>query len=223
MMTTHMIEAATSPITRMFSGEFRSTLPVSQQKDSSVIEGWRVLQLDIQREQIHTVKDALRRIYECAVFGANGLAHAAGRHSIDASQQVLIVPLILVLDMLRFLCNAKFNSVVKIGKQATFELDLEISPEIMAGARRSAGAARYKLFGVLYHHGLSASGRNYTLGVLHPNRDPSSSTLTYPPIKHKICTPVVSLCHTKHTLGPHVPGRPVVDPYPPHNFTLRRI
>jgi ubiquitin carboxyl-terminal hydrolase 10 len=31
--------------------------------------------------------------------------------------------------------------------------------------------ARYTLYGVLYHHGVSAGGGHYTLDVLHPNRD----------------------------------------------------
>jgi ubiquitin carboxyl-terminal hydrolase 10 len=41
-------------------------------------------------------------------------------------------------------------------------------------ARRPAQPARYMLYGVLYHHGVSAGGGHYTLHVLHPNRDGSA-------------------------------------------------
>lgn len=41
-----------------------------------------------------------------------------------------------------------------------------------AAKKTISGPNRYKLFGVLYHHGLSASGGHYTLDVLHPNRYP---------------------------------------------------
>jgi ubiquitin carboxyl-terminal hydrolase 10 len=38
-------------------------------------------------------------------------------------------------------------------------------------ARPPAHSPRYTLYGVLYHHGVSAGGGHYTLDVLHPNRD----------------------------------------------------
>jgi ubiquitin carboxyl-terminal hydrolase 10 len=47
-----------------------------------------------------------------------------------------------------------------------------MSIDIMSpAARRPAQPARYTLYGVLYHHGVSAGGGHYTLHVLHPNRD----------------------------------------------------
>ncbi|KAH7918337.1 UCH-domain-containing protein, partial [Leucogyrophana mollusca] len=56
---TRTTKSADSPITRIFGGKFRSTLRVPHQKDSAVVEDWRALRLDIQREQIHTIRDAL--------------------------------------------------------------------------------------------------------------------------------------------------------------------
>ncbi|KAJ6474725.1 hypothetical protein DFH09DRAFT_1217899, partial [Mycena vulgaris] len=48
-----------SPISRIFGGKFRPTLRAAGQKDSAIIKAWRALMLEIQRDKIHTIQDAL--------------------------------------------------------------------------------------------------------------------------------------------------------------------
>ncbi|KZP33440.1 hypothetical protein FIBSPDRAFT_943254 [Athelia psychrophila] len=89
-----------------------------------------------QREQIHTVKNALQYI------SAPSSVQVPTRPGviIDANQQVHIkaVPPVFVLHMKRFLYDAKVNGMANIGKQVSFGPELEISPETMAGAEDSA-------------------------------------------------------------------------------------
>ncbi|EPQ57809.1 cysteine proteinase [Gloeophyllum trabeum ATCC 11539] len=170
-VVTRTIRTTESPITRIFGGKFRSTLRAPQQRDSVIVEDWRSIRLDIQRENIHTIKDALSYISHPEQVQMT--APNRPGVTIEASQQVLIdsLPPILVLHLKRFLYDTSVGGVVKIGKQITFGPEVEIGPELMAPARKMATPARYKLFGVLYHHGLSASGGHYTIDVLHPNRE----------------------------------------------------
>jgi ubiquitin carboxyl-terminal hydrolase 10 len=121
----------------------------------------------------------------------------------EVSQQVLLeaLPPVLVLHLERFLYDVAADGMIKISKSIKkpilFAPELEIplgtiflfSPcyprliisrgsvglEIMVPvAGKSVEPECYKLYGVLYHRGESASSGQYTVDVLHPNGDNNS-------------------------------------------------
>ncbi|KAJ8468621.1 hypothetical protein ONZ45_g17184 [Pleurotus djamor] len=167
---TRTIKTVESAMTRIFGGKFRTTLRAPSQKDSVIVEDWRSLRLDIHPEQIHTVQDALSHISQPQTVQVTQRPGV----TVDASQLVLIesLPPVLVLHMKRFCYDTDVKGVVKVGKHIAFGPELEVKSDIMVTKRPPV--TKYKLFGVVYHHGLSASGGHYTLDVLHPNRYPSS-------------------------------------------------
>ncbi|TCD70276.1 hypothetical protein EIP91_004177 [Steccherinum ochraceum] len=170
-MVTRTVKSTESPVTRLFGGKFRSTLRAPHQRDSVTVEDWRALRLDISREQVKTVQDALHYISHPEPVQIS-IPTKPGQ-VIEASQQTLIdsLPPILVLHMKRFQYDTNVGDVVKISKQVAYGADLEIPSDLMAPNRRTPLPVKYQLFGVLYHHGQSASGGHYTLDILHPNRD----------------------------------------------------
>ncbi|KAI0957901.1 hypothetical protein AcW1_006143 [Taiwanofungus camphoratus] len=173
-VVTRTIKSTESPITRIFGGKFRSTLRAPHQRDSVVVEEWRSLRLDIQRETVHTISDALQQISHPQPVQISQPTRPGV--VVEASQQALIesLPPILVLHLKRFLYDISVGDVIKIGKQIAYGPELEISSDLIAPTRRTSHPVKYQLFGVLYHHGQSASGGHYTLDVLHPNRDLSN-------------------------------------------------
>ncbi|KAF5364681.1 hypothetical protein D9758_005578 [Tetrapyrgos nigripes] len=179
-VVTRTIKSTESPITRIFGGKFRSTLKAPGQKDSATVEDWSSLKLDIQREQINTIQEALSFISHA---DSVQMSHPTRSGStIEASKQTLIegLPPILVLHMKRFLYDVSVGGVVKVGKQVQFGPELVIGSDIMASTTKKPHTTKYKLFGAIYHHGISASGGHYTLDVLHPNRFPSSNASAKP-------------------------------------------
>jgi len=170
-IATRSIKSANSPITRIFGGKFRSTLKVPGQIGSALLEDWRSIQLDIQRDQVTSVEDALRFISHPQPVQVSSVTK--GGAAVDAHQQVFIetLPPILVLHLKRFLYDTTAKGVVKIGKQISFGAELEIPSDALSPSKRSVHPIKYKLFAVVYHHGQSATGGHYTLDVLHPNRN----------------------------------------------------
>lgn len=171
-VVTRTMKNTESPITRIFGGKFRSTLKAPGQKDSAIVEDWRSLRLDIQPEHIETVQDALAYISHAQSVTVTHPSRPGV--AVEASQQVLIesLPPILVLHMKRFCYDTTVQGVVKVGKSVQFGPELTIPSQLMPPSSRKTPPPTYKLFGVLYHHGVSAEGGHYTLDVLHSNRFP---------------------------------------------------
>jgi len=162
------------------------------------------VRLDIQRDQVNSIEDALRFVSHPQHVQVSSITK--GGATVDATQQILIetLPPVLVLHLKRFHYDTSASGVVKIGKQVTFGPELEIPSEALSSGYRSAQPTRYKLFAVVYHHGQSASGGHYTLDVLHPNRGGDSK------VREgwiRIDDELVSDLRVQDVFGTHLDGR----------------
>ncbi|KAF8584110.1 cysteine proteinase [Ramaria rubella] len=157
-----------SPISRIFGGKFRTSLRVPGARETAMVDPWSRLQLDIQPDYIRTIEDALRNIATPGTVQVTSSSRSALQ--VDASQQTLIeiLPPVLILHLKRFLYDTTVNDVIKLSKKVAFGTELEIPKETITPGRRS-WPTKYKLFGVLNHHGSSATGGHYTLDALHPD------------------------------------------------------
>ncbi|GHJ88101.1 hypothetical protein NliqN6_4503 [Naganishia liquefaciens] len=160
-------ESKDSAVSRLFGGKLRSVLHTPGQKDSITLEPYQPLQLDISAPIVHTITDALLHLHEPEVIP--GVWSASKGVNVDATKQVFVenVPPILILHLKRFLYDAEQQRVVKKSKPVAYASELTIPNEVLSPARRVQGKSlRYKLFGVVYHHGTSATGGHYTAAVL---------------------------------------------------------
>ncbi|KAK1975842.1 ubiquitin carboxyl-terminal hydrolase [Colletotrichum cereale] len=154
--------SSTTPITRLFSGQYRSELRRPGVKDSVTTEPFQSLQLDIGAPHIHNVVDAIKGLT---------VPERLQGDAVPMTKQTLIetLPPILILHLKRF----KFDTegTTKIGKKVGYPLDLQLPVEVLSKRRRNALVAegapvpKYRLIGVVYHHGKQANGGHYTVDV----------------------------------------------------------
>jgi len=86
---------------------------------------------------------------------------------VAATKQVFIetLPPVLILHLKRFQYDNK-GGTQKIWKKIAYPLELEIPREAMSSALKPPIPPKYRLIGVVYHHGSSAQGGHYTVDVL---------------------------------------------------------
>lgn len=162
---TRTTSTSESPITRIFGGKLRSVLKTPGAKDSVTLEPYQPLQLDIQPPHVQSIEDALLHLTEPETIP--GVWSPSRAAEVDATKQVFIesLPPVLVLHLKRFIYD-EIGGVQKSQKPLSYGTTLEIAPEVLSPAMRSQPRPRYRLFGIVYHHGRYASGGHYTVDVL---------------------------------------------------------
>jgi len=159
-----------SPITRIFGGKLRSELKVAGSKNSITLEPYQPLQLDIGSPQVNNIVDALKGLTRPESM--QGDFHSPRGPKNRATKQVFIetLPPVLILHLKRFHYDNSSKRAEKIWKKIGYPLELEIPKEVFPLQLRNKLAAhggfpKYRLTGVIYHHGKSTNGGHYTVDI----------------------------------------------------------
>ena len=153
-----------SPLTKIFGGKIRSEYKRPGEKPSVTLEPYQPLQLDIGSPNINNISDALKGLTHLETLDS---ATRGGRPS---TKQMFIetLPPVLILHLKRF--HYDVNGPQKIWKKIGYPLELDIPKEVFpphkrGGLNARGGSPRYRLTGVVYHHGKNASGGHYTVDL----------------------------------------------------------
>lgn len=162
--------ALESPITKIFGGKIRSEFRVPGNKNSVTLEPYQPLQLDIGSSDVHSIIDALKGLTRPESI--QGDFNSSRGPSVTATKQLFIesLPPVLILHLKRFQYDSVTRGTQKIWKKIGYPLDLEIPREVFPPHRRNimmaqGGLPKYRLIGVIYHHGTNAGGGHYTVDV----------------------------------------------------------
>ncbi|SLM33874.1 ubiquitin c-terminal [Lasallia pustulata] len=160
---------AESPVTKIFGGKIRSELRVPGMKNSVTSEPYQPLQLDIGSPQVNNITDALKGLTRSETL--HGDFNSPRGPGVAATKQMFIdtLPAVLILHLKRFQYD-NAGGTQKIWKKVGYPLELEIPKEVFPPHKRGGLAAhgglpKYRLIGVVYHHGKNASGGHYTVDV----------------------------------------------------------
>ena len=154
-----------SVITDMFGGTVVSEVRKKGARNSCTMQRFFTMRIDIDRDTILSLKDALAASFVKEVIPGGG----------DKQQEITKLcylsklPETLILQLKLFVYNAKERAAQKLNKLVTFEEVLEIPTCCLSSSSRWAPSLQrsYKLFGVIYHHGLDANKGHYSAAIFH--------------------------------------------------------
>lgn len=159
-----------TPISKIFGGKLRSEFRVPGNKNSVTLEPYQALQLDIGSPDVNNIVDAIKGLTKPE--GIQGDFNSARGPNVTATKQMFIesLPPVLILHLKRFQYDSVTRGTQKIWKSIGYPLDLEIPREVLPPHKRNGlavhgGLPRYRLIGVIYHHGKNAGGGHYTVDV----------------------------------------------------------
>ncbi|EGG03333.1 ubiquitin C-terminal hydrolase [Melampsora larici-populina 98AG31] len=158
---TRSTDSILSPLTSIFGFNTRSILHKPKQKDSVTFEPNNMLQLSIESPNIKTIEEALLNFSTPEII--SDMMNKNGIKS-SATKQIFIesFPPVFILHLKRF--GYFEGEVKKNSKSIKFGNFLKIPASVRGPAQRNEEVS-YKLFAVVYHHGLMASGGHYTVSI----------------------------------------------------------
>lgn len=165
-----VVEVRATPITQLFGGQFRSELEVLKLKDprSVTLDPFQHVQLDISSA------DSLEAAFKLLSEPEQILYKSSQDKEIFAKKQTFIdkLPRVLVIHLKRFLYSSDSSRVEKIKKKINYGHVLEIPNECLSKnlTMNNAVSKKYKLTGVVYHHGSSPDIGHYTVDVLRQDK-----------------------------------------------------
>jgi ubiquitin C-terminal hydrolase len=124
---TRSTQFSETPISSIFSGQLRSILRISGQKDSITMEPFQSMQLDLTPDNVHTIEDALRNSTMPEVLDGFTTSERGGA-TVEATKKIFIehVPPVLVLHLKRFIYRD--GGTQKLHKQVGYKTVLNLQP-----------------------------------------------------------------------------------------------
>ncbi|KAH9507699.1 Ubiquitin carboxyl-terminal hydrolase 10 [Bulinus truncatus] len=163
---TNVNDCGETPLSNIFAGLSRSCLIRESGKTSDTLDTFFTLKLDIQAENIHSVKDALLRL------NSTETVHDADGGKIQGQRRMFfdVLPPVLIMHLKLF--QYSNGNGQKIQKKIDFDVDLVIPKETLSRNGKvkfiTQKSRTYKLFGVVNHHGIKMNDGHYTSDVYLP-------------------------------------------------------
>lgn len=163
------VEFEPTPINQIFGGLFKSVLTIPKSTTSSsfqksiTVDPFQNIQLDIS--EVETIEDAFINLNKLEKISYKSL----NNQEVSIKKQTFIdkLPRVLIIHLKRFsFLNEKDRGIEKLRHKIDYYHDLEI-PSIVLSNKSLETV--YRLTGVVYHHGISATGGHYTCDVLNDN------------------------------------------------------
>ncbi|KAE9974959.1 hypothetical protein BLS_002846 [Venturia inaequalis] len=160
--------AVETPITKIFAFSARSEVQIVHTKTSITTQPYQQLQLDIAAPACNNIVNALKNWTQPeTVYGDFNTDRGSKVSSAKKQSYIETLPPVLILHLKRF--EFDNSGAQKIWKKVGYPLELTLPKDVFPQSKRAqmtlTGLPKFRLDGVIYHHGQNASSGHYTVDV----------------------------------------------------------